>query len=352
MKKRVLFCAALFAVTSIATEGTYTVIEDDNLWNLSGEFLGDPTEWESIWSQNQQIYNPDLIYPGDSIYIPGAGSNYQQVDNSQTFAQSVSSLGEVKNDDDVADVSENDATVSTVSPLQSYFNDQSNLYSVSTLRSAPYVIKSSETSGDIVIPGVGNINDDSRPLFGLNSIVKIKADAGHQFTEGEVYELSSSIKSMSHNDNDVEIILPSGAGVVTDVWGDSATIRITEAWSNITHGDRISNYRNISTLNSPKVDRSITPIEINSLTRLKDNVAIKPYETIILDGGSSSDIKIGDLFVAVIANEEGELDHEACFQGIVVNVDESTCALKIHGVYKLANGNEFKLKRFGRLVFE
>ncbi len=352
MRKRVLICAALFAVTSIAEEGTYTVIKDDNLWNLSGEFLGDPTEWESIWSENQQINNPHLIYPGDSIYIPGSGSNYQPVDNSQTFAQSVSSLGEVNNDSVTPTDSVEDTSVPAVSPLQNYFNNNSNLYSVPTLRSAPYVVTASNTSEEIVIPGVGNINDDSRPLFGLNSVVKIKADAGHQYKEGEVYELSSTIKDMVHNNQNIEVVLPTGAGVITDVWGDSASLRITEAWSNITHEDRISNYRTINPLNSPKVDRSITSVEVSSLTRLKDDVAIKPYETIILNGGINSDIKVGDLFVAVIESEEGELDHEACFQGIIVNVDESTCALKIHGVYKLANGNDFRLKRFGRLVFQ
>jgi len=359
MRKRVLFCAALFAVTSVANEGNYTVIEEDNLWNLSGEFLGDPTEWQTIWSQNQQINNPDLIYPGDSIYIPGVKSNSSvesttdlQQNGAQTFAQSVASLGEVNTEASDSLDQENTTPATDTNPLQTYFNNQSDLYSVATLRSAPYIISSTDEDVDPIIPGVGNINDESHPLFGLNSIVTVIADEGHLYQEGEIYELSSSIKYMRHEGAVVNVVLPTGAGIITSVWGDSARLRITDIWSNIISGARVSHYRDIKPLNQPRVDRNVLPIEINSLTRIKEDVAVKPYDNILLDAGSDSDIRIGDLFVAVAVNENNEMEHDACFQGIVVNVDETSSALKIHGVYKLASGNTFRLKRFGRLIFE
>ena len=47
----------------------YTVKKGDTLWDLSQKFSNTPYLWPDLWSDNSQITNPHLIYPGQRIRL-------------------------------------------------------------------------------------------------------------------------------------------------------------------------------------------------------------------------------------------------------------------------------------------
>ena len=70
MKKRTAFLAALAlsaALTAGASAADHTVAPGDTMWKLAVKYQVGTSE---IIAANPQVANPDLIYPGQILYIP------------------------------------------------------------------------------------------------------------------------------------------------------------------------------------------------------------------------------------------------------------------------------------------
>lgn len=73
MKKTLIFCAAvclsasLMISTASAASLSHTVVSGDTMWKLAVKYQVGVSE---IIQANKQVANPDLIYPGQILYIP------------------------------------------------------------------------------------------------------------------------------------------------------------------------------------------------------------------------------------------------------------------------------------------
>jgi len=47
---------------------THTVVKGDTLWHIAGKYVNDPFRYPEL-SKLSKISNPDLIYPGNKVYI-------------------------------------------------------------------------------------------------------------------------------------------------------------------------------------------------------------------------------------------------------------------------------------------
>lgn len=67
--------SALDSPTAEAGVVYYTVQSGDSLSKIAKEFLGDAMAYPTIFEANREVIkDPDLIYPGQKIRIPGAGT--------------------------------------------------------------------------------------------------------------------------------------------------------------------------------------------------------------------------------------------------------------------------------------
>jgi nucleoid-associated protein YgaU len=57
----------------ISSERTYVVVEGDSLSKIARREYGDANKWRAIYEANKDLINdPDLIYPGQELKVPGA----------------------------------------------------------------------------------------------------------------------------------------------------------------------------------------------------------------------------------------------------------------------------------------
>ena len=72
-----IFCLPVLPIRAQDEEVVHTVKKGDTLWDISNKYMKTPWNWPLIWSNNEAITNPHLIYPGDKVIITYKDGAYQ-----------------------------------------------------------------------------------------------------------------------------------------------------------------------------------------------------------------------------------------------------------------------------------
>lgn len=82
----------------LSSDGKYvTVVSGDTLWAIAEKYLGDPLKYKQLAAINKStIPNPDLIYPGQKVYLTSDGSSVASTSNGLKIIQ----FGELSTDPD------------------------------------------------------------------------------------------------------------------------------------------------------------------------------------------------------------------------------------------------------------
>ena len=134
---------------------SYVVKTHDTLWDISKLFLKSPWRWPELWGMNkEQIANPNLIYPGQTLVLIKSGGKAQLKVAEAPDAVS-SGLPTVKLSPQVRSGPAEDSSIAAV-PLNLIepFLNEAVVFNTNELAAAPHVVATQEqhslmTRGDL-----------------------------------------------------------------------------------------------------------------------------------------------------------------------------------------------------------
>ncbi len=260
----------------------YTVVKGDTLWGIAGKFLQNPAQWPEIWENNAQIENPNLIYPGDTIYFsmvdgkPRISLTKYPMSGDLATADAASSEQHPLFYPHIRETPIEDAIklipIESIAPFLTY----PRVVGKTELERSPYVI---DVVGEHIVGGAGD-RIYARTIPSPDNLIYTV------FRKGKPYKHPQTKEILGY---EAEYVATS----TLQKPGDPATLLITESDREIRMGDRlISNDKGDIALNyfphppKEKVSGSI----INVLNGVYE---IGQYDIVVIDKGTTDGLESG-----------------------------------------------------------
>ena len=308
-------------------DATYVIKKGDTLWDLAFKFLGDPFQWPRIWELNRYIANPDLIYPGNRLVIPG-----------RTTQSSVAGSGQVSNDfssETQSALDETEALRDSLEMSEEYPGDslllsslrEKNVLSRKFFANVPYFWNTKDEKGNLY-PGNAVVDPPetgaSYQRFSEISITPFKSST---YQENDTVDIFSSLRIIRFNDKPVNLIRCVGRAAIKKVGEKKIYALLFEMFDPIIGKERVASHTPFKTLTIDTLIEPDVAITAKVFIRVEETASPYPFQKIILDKGNMQGVELGDVFG--IYYREKDSPARLSVIGIIGHVGTSSSTLHI-----------------------
>jgi len=300
-------------------DATYTIKPGDTLWDLAFSFLGNPFDWQRIWEINPYIKNPDLIYPGDKLAIPGRTARSSGDAAPQNLIPS-ETLGALQGAEGVSP-----AVTEVDYPGDSEFLSsitRRNVLSAAQRATAPFLWTKKDAKG-YIYPGDGRVEPPKKSAaYQPFSKITVALYPEARYVPGDTIAIYSSMKFVLFNGRTANLVKQTGRAVVTECVLRKMEALLIEVNDVITGNERVAHAKEAAayTLDTLTAPESVISAEI--FTRVEQTESPYPFQMCILNSGSTHGVAMGDVF-AVYSSKNAQLS----VIGMIVRTEEESSTL-------------------------
>ncbi len=271
---------------------TYVVQKGDTLWDIARQLYNDPLYWQRIWNQNPFIANPNRIFPGDTLALPGKG-----------FAPATP-LAEAPKLEAPVEAAKEAAPPKAAAPPKPPIAFEIPPLPPIPVASPQAVFCSPALVSDQVAEtlGIGTIvqNIGRKAMMAQEDIVYLKMDPTQQVKAGDRLTVARAGLRLTHpwtRRGAGRILYSAGVLEVTELRGEVAVARIIFGCDPMTLGDRVLPF---SMPPIPPADKVAQPTTrqlegaIIDAARQQRTVALQ--QIVFLDVGRTQGVNPGDVF--------------------------------------------------------
>jgi hypothetical protein len=323
----------------------YVIKQGDCLWNLAFTFLGNPFQWPQIWQNNTYIQNPDLIFPGNILKIPGRGStsytsmNASNESASGGYTTSGSQLSSQGNPEFTSKTAEllNATSSQKISAVTQTFNTDSMLLSIirskdylggSFFKAVPFLWFARNSSG-VLMPGESVLEaPPENAMYQLYDKIQLLIRNNELYKVGDSVDIYNYFRVIEYNKDRATVIKCVGSVKLTEVTKNKASGILYKVYDKVVGGEYIMK---AEPLKSQEIDTLVSPdiaIQATLITRAEETQSPYIFQTLIIDKGSQDGVRVGDVF-AMYRFKDGVLSKNVAVTGYTANVQKTTSSLTI-----------------------
>ncbi|HSG08060.1 MAG TPA: LysM peptidoglycan-binding domain-containing protein [Longimicrobiales bacterium] len=314
----VLILSGFAAVQQVAT---HTVVDGDTLWDLAERYYSDPFDWRRIWEANRSdVADPNLIFPGQVLTIPGREATVTQVTVEAPPAREPAAPSRRTTAEEPT-VFRQDTSYMRAGVVRSeeldYFAVPRDL-----VYSAPWIV-----GFDVDPPHAGvieslasNVNISQTPRGYDRVRLSYQGEVPRVGTQLQIFRVSNSIDAVG------QVVVPTGVVTVSEVDDQGVVGIITKEYERVSLGDLVGPLPTYALSLGQKAEEVATGPEAMIMGFAGRAVLQDIGAVAFLDQGTTDGVAVGDEFVLYNARA-GADEAEGRLQ--VVGVKSNTASARI-----------------------